>query len=302
MFTFLKRIIHYGWLNFQRQGSLSFATLFILVITLSLISWLFLSYETFQFLILKLQEKADISVYFKKEVLVDDILKLKSEISKRPEIKEVKYISKEKALEKFTEKHKENPILMESLKELGINPFLDSLNIKVFEFSQFEKISNFLENSHFKDLIEEIDYHQRKPIIEKIFSISSITNKIGISLILIFSLIAFLITFNTIRLAIYNSKEEISIMRLVGASNWFIRGPFLIQGIISAVLATLISIFLTFLICYFLAPKLEILFSGLNIFSYFTKNFWILISIQFAIAIALETISSLVATRKYLKI
>jgi len=271
--------------------------------TILLVSSLFLFKDISRFLISSFQEKADISVYFKSDTPELDILNLKEEISKIPEAKSVEYVSKEEALQEFTERHKDDPVLMESLEEVGGNPLLASLNIKAFEADQYQAISNFLDESpSYKNLIEKVDYYQRKSIIENIFSITSAFNKVGIGLSLILVMVAILVVFNTIRLAIINYREEIKIQRLVGASSWFIRGPFLVQGTISGIFSALICLLIFTLICWFFSPKLEILLTEPNLWSYFTASFWIIVLIQFATGIGLGVISSAIASRKYLKI
>jgi len=303
MFTLLRRIFRASWLNFKRNLGLSLATIFILLVTISLITSLFLFRKISQFLIADLEAKVDISVYFKEDAPEEEILKAEEKISKMPEVKEVEYVSREMAQEKFIQKHKDNPLLMASLQELGENPFLASLNIKAQKPEDYEIIANFLENSDFKDYIEQpIDYYQRKPIIDKLSLITSVVDKTGIGVSIILVFLSFLVAFNTIRLAIFNQREEISIMRLVGASNWFIRAPFLIQGIISGFFATLITIFISFLVCWFLGPKLEIFLPDFNLKNLFFQNFWVLFLIQLLSAMALSIFSSLIAMRRYLKV
>jgi cell division transport system permease protein len=303
MFTLFKRIFRASWLNFRRNIGLSLATIFILLITISLITYLFLFRQISQFLIAELEAKIDISVYFKEDSPEEEILKAEDELSKMSEVKEIEYISQEMAREKFIQKHKDNPLLMASLEEIGENPFLASLNIKAQKPEQYETLANFLENSDFKNYIEEpIDYYQRKPIIDKLSSITSVINKAGIGISIILVAISFLVAFNTIRLAIFNQREEISIMRLVGASNWFIRAPFLIQGIISGFFATLITVLIFFLICWGLGPKLEIFLPGFNLQNFFFQNFWILFSIQLLTGMGLSILSSFIALRRYLKV
>jgi len=299
MGTTLKRIIISGWQNFSRDGGIAVATIFILVMVIFLASTIFLSKDISQFLITSLQEKADISVYFKEFVLEDDILKIKEKLSQVPEVKNVEYVSKKEAIKRLVEKH---PQLKESVQETEGMLNLASLNVNVFEANQYQPVVNFLENSNFKDQIDGVDYYKRKPVIEKIFSLTSLFNKTGIFLSIILIITAILVTFNTIRLAILNSIEEIKIQRLVGASNWFIRGPFLAQGVISGFIAVLISALIFSLICWFLSPKIEFFFAGLNLFNLFIKNLWILLLIQFATGILLAVISSTIAIRKYLKV
>ena len=299
MIITLKRIFRAGWQSFSRDGGIAVATIFILVLAIFLVSTIFLSKDVSQFLIASLQEKADISVYFKEFVLEDDILKIEEKLSQVPGVKNVEYVSGEEAIKRLVEKH---PQLIESVQETEGMLKLAALNISVFEANQYQAVVNFLENSNFKDQIDGVDYYKRKPVIEKIFSLTSLFNKTGIFLSIILIITAILVTFNTIRLAILNSIEEIKIQRLVGASNWFIRGPFLVQGVISGFIAVLISALIFSLICWFLSPKIEFFFAGLNLFNLFIKNLWILLLIQFATGILLAVISSTIAIRKYLKV
>jgi len=301
MITSLKRVIRSGWLNFSRNSGLSVATIFIMVMTISLIASLFLLRDITQFLISSLREKVDISVYFKEDVSEEDILRFGEEIKKIPEVKDVEYVSRESALENFIQRYKDNQVIMESLVEVG-NPLVASLNIKAWDASQYIVVTNFLETSPYKNLIDKVDYYQRKPVIERIFSITSTINKTGILFSIILAIVAILVAFNTIRLAIYNSKEEISFMRLVGASDWFIRGPFLVQGAISGFAAALITLLIFTGALFFLSPKLEILFPGLNIFNFFIRSFGMFFLIQIFIGVGLGIVSSIIAIRKYLKV
>jgi len=301
MLISLKRIIRSGWLNFSRNKGLSLATIFIMVMTISLVTSLFLFRDISQFLISSLQEKVDISVYFKTATQEEDILQLREEIDKIPEVKNVEYVSRETALERFIQRYKDNQVIMESLAEVG-NPLLASLNIKAWEASQYITVTNFLETSSYKNLIDKVDYYQRKPVIERIFSITSTINKTGIGFSLILAIVAILVAFNTIRLAIYNSKEEISVMRLVGASNWFIRGPFLVQGAISGFAAALITLSIFTGALFFLSPKLEILLPGFNIFNSFIGSLGLLFLIQIFTGVGLGVVSSVIAIRKYLEV
>jgi len=284
---------------FRRQAGLSAATIFILVMTISLVTSLFLFEKTSRLMISQLQEKVDISVYFKKETLEDDILQIKDEIAKIPQVKDVEYVSHETALAELLARH---PELAESTRETEGLLNLASLNIQASQASQYAAISDFLENASFRNSIEKVDYYQRKPVIDRIFSLTSTINLTGFVLSLLLALIAFLVAFNHVKLAIFSSREEIAIQRLVGASNWFIRGPFLVQGVISGFFAILIALFISFPLLFFLGPKMEILFPGLNLFSLFTANFFLILLLQFFTGIGLGIISSLIAMRKYLEV
>jgi len=305
MFTSIKRIFKSGWQSFSRDGDIAAANIFIMTMTILLATSLFLFKDISQILISAIREKADISVYFKTAAQEEDILNIQGELSKIPEVKDVEYVSKEKALEDFIQRHKDNQVLMGSLEEVGGNPFLAALNVRAFEPSQYQAVVNFLDATLepvYQNLIEKVDYYQRKPVIERIFALTSGAGKVGISLSIVLAIVAILVAFNTIRLAILNQAEEIKIQRLVGASNWFIRGPFLVQGAISGIISTLISLLIFALICWFLGPKIEFLFSGLNVWKFFTGNFFTIILIQLSTGILLGAISSSIAIRKYLKV
>lgn len=302
MITLIRRTLKSGWKNFSREKSLIFANIFILVLAITTLTSLFILKDASQFLIASIEEKVDISVYFKLEAPEEEILKLKDDVAKIPEVKEVKYISQEEALASFVNKHKDDPVLIQSLEEVGANPFSASLNISAFEASQYQAIADFFNNSTVTNLVEKVDYYKRKPVIEKIFSFVSSMSMLGIGLSLLLIIIAVSITFNTIRLAIYSSREEIKIQRLVGASNWFIRGPFLVQGAISGFFAFLICLVLFSLLSWIFGPKTEFLFPGFNLLTFFLANFWVIVFIQLASGVGLGVISSSFAVRKHLKI
>ncbi len=299
MLTPLKRVIRSGWSAFRRQAGLSAATIFILVMTIALVTSLFLFEKTSRLMISQLQEKVDISVYFTRETLEDDILQIKDEIAKIPQVTDVEYVSHEIALAELLARH---PELAESTRETEGLLNLASLNIQAGQASQYAAISDFLENASFRNSIEKVDYFQRKPVIDRIFSLTSTINLTGFILSLLLALITFLVAFNHVKLAIFSSREEIAIQRLVGASNWFIRGPFLVQGVISGFFAILITLFIFFPLLFFLGPKMEILFPGLNLFELFTANFFLILFLQFFTGIGLGIISSLIAMRKYLEV
>ncbi|MDO8601285.1 MAG: permease-like cell division protein FtsX [bacterium] len=302
MIDSFKRIISLGWRGLTGEGSQVFATIFILTVAILLVSSLFLSGRVSQFLINSLESKADISVYFKDTALEEDITQVQDELAKIPEVKEVTYVSKDQALEEFKKRYENNQVLMDSVRELGGNPFLASLRIQAKESSQYQSIAAYLDNLNLAEIIEKVDYSQRQNVIERIFSITSFLGKTGILFSLILVVIAILITFNTIKLAIYNFQEEVKIQRLVGASNWFIRGPFLAQGAIAGIISAFISLLVLFFVAWLFSPKVQVFLPDLNIFKMFWSNFGFIFLIQFAVGIALGTISSLIAIRKYLKI
>jgi cell division transport system permease protein len=302
MLISIKRIIRSSLLNFWRQGGLSFATCFILVMAISLLASLFFFKDLTDYAISGLKDKVDVSVYFKKDSQEADILKIKDEIAQIPEVKSIEYISKDQALEEFVRIHQGDPTLIDSITEVGENPLLASLSIKAWQLDQYEKVSEFISGLQESSLVEKVDYYQRKPIIERIAVLTSNMKMAGLIASIFLSIVAILVTFNTIRLAIINQKEEISIQRLVGASNWFIRGPFLAQGTLSGIVSALVAFSLFALTAWIVTPKVAFLFSDLNIFEIFLSNLWTIFGIEIVSGVVLGTVSSMFAIRRYLKV
>ena len=302
MLISFQRVVRSGWEKFVRDKSSSGAALFVMVIVLTIATMLFLLQGAASFMIVGLQESVDISTYVKDTATGEEVAQLKEELESIPEVKEVSYVSKEQALESFVELHKQDEVILESLEIVGQNPLLASLSIKAFTADQYPAISAYLENTPLASIVSDVDYFDRAPVIEKLATVTGGIQSIVLLVTLFVAFIAILVAFNTIRLTIYSSRDEIEIMRLVGASNWFIRGPFIIQGMVVGVLATLIATLLFFPLTLFVGLKLQTFAPGFNLFQYFTANLlWILL-LQFTVGIGLGTASALVAIRKYLKV
>ena len=304
MLTSFRRILKAGWQNFCRQGSLTFVTVFMMVVTISLVTGLFIFQRTAHFLVGELQNKADISVYFKEGTPPDDIFKVQDELSKQfpSEISDIKYISSQEAYKNFIDKHQQDPNYMEALEVVEINPFLSHLNIRAKQMSQYEAISQFFNKESAKDIVEKVDYYSRKPVIEQLFSLAANINILGIIITIILGLAAILVTFNTVRLAIFSQKSEIGIMRLVGAKNGFIQGGFLFQGILCGFLAAIITFILFYGVLRFLSPSLKNLLAEINVYHFFYGHLLVIFLLQALTGIGLGAISSFIAVKKYLKV
>jgi len=302
MFPILKRLVSWAVKEISRNKGMFSSTLFVLIISTTLVGSLFLLKGATDFVVDLLENKADITVFFNENATDDEIAKVQEQLSKIPQVKDVKYVSKEEALSSFKEKHKDDPDILKSLEEVGSNPFLPHLDVKAWKASQYEQITNFINMSPAKDVVEKIDYYQNKSLINRIFSISRNIKVFYAFLILISTILAVSVTFSAVRLAIYDSREEISIMRLVGASNWFIRGPFAIQGIILGIISAIISLAILGIMAYLLTPKIAFFAPGFNLAQYFKVHFLGLLSIEFLFSIILSTVLNLIAVRRYLKI
>jgi len=305
--TNFKRVLTAGFLNFWRNGWVSLATVLIMVITLSAVGSLFFGKNILLTVLDQLQDKVDVTVYFRTEAEEPEVLFLKDSLSELSEVKSIEYISKEEALVAFKDRHAENNLIIQSLDELSDNPLGASLNIKAKDPSQYESIARFLESglpaqANVFSSIDKINYKQNKVVIDRLANILQASRKLGagVSFALIF--VALLVTFNTIRLAIYTNKEEIKIMRLVGASNRYIRSPFVVEGVFYGLVSAIVTMILFYPLTLWLGPLSERFFGGINVFHYYLNNFGQLFLILSAVGIALGTFSSWIATRRYLKV
>ncbi|OGD31041.1 hypothetical protein A2W39_01075 [Candidatus Azambacteria bacterium RIFCSPHIGHO2_01_46_10] len=297
-----QRIIKSGAVSFWRNVWLSTAAVAIMVLNLFVISSFLLGNVVADSLLNSLENKIDISVYFKQDTEEKDILSVRSELMSLGEIKDVNYVSADEALSQFKERHKGNSILLQSLEEVGDNPFEAALSVKTKQASQYEAVSLFLENGKYKNLIDGVDFRQNQAMIDKLTYIVGASRKVGGVVSLTFIFIAVLVTFNTIRLAIFSAKEEISVMRLVGASNWFIQGPFMVEGILYGLVASLVTMLIFAPVLSNIAPYLYNFTQSVDIWQYFKDNFWALAALQTAIGVSLGTLSSFIAIRRYLKV
>ncbi|MCX6720483.1 MAG: permease-like cell division protein FtsX [Candidatus Staskawiczbacteria bacterium] len=304
MFTNFKRILGFAFNDFNRNKGISIAAVFVLTITILLVTSLFFFHGITSYLTTQIQNKIDITAYFVDDTSEADILGVKDEILKMSSsIKNIEYISKDQALAFFNEKHQDNPILAKALQEVGGNPFLPSLNITTNgDPVQYASIADVLQTSDFSKLINKVDFSQKKDTIEKIYSITKNINIFGLILGIILILIAISVVFSTIKLVIENSRDEISTMKTVGASDWFIRGPFVMQGIIYGIIAFLICIFISAVSAYLLASKIQIMLPGFNIFSYFLTNWWIFVLIQLGFGIGVGVISAMIVVKRHLEV
>ena len=302
MIITLKRIIKSGLVSFWRNGWLSTAT--VLIMTIALIVWttLFLSNVVLTSVLSVLSEKVDISVYFNLGAKEQDIIALKSNLEGMSDVAKIDYVSQENALEIFKKRHSGDEILLKSISELDNNPLEASLNILAKDTSKYDSIVSLLGKDQYKSLISKINYSENRMAIDRLSYIIKILREGGLLASLIFGFIAFLVAFNTVRLAIYSSREEITIMKLVGASNWFVRGPFLTEGIVHGLVASMFSFMIIVPGVSFLGPKLFNFLPEINLTQYFYNNFFIILSIQTAAGVVLGVFSSWVAVRKYLKV
>ena len=297
-----KRIFEVGWLNFKRNSYVSFGTTGVMALVLLLFAGLMVVNYISSQIVAGLETKVDVSVYFKGEASEEEIMAVKTDLERQSAVKQVSYISKNQALDEFKERHAGDALIQESLAELSDNPLQASLNVRANDSTQYASIVNFVEGNKFRPIIDKINFYENEAVIGRVQSISDGLRNWGLLATLVLAFIAVLVTFNTIRLTIYNQKQEIEIMRLVGGSAWHIKAPYLIEGAIYGVFAAVIATVVFYPAIWFISSKIGVLMPGISLIGYFGANAYQFIPLLLVAGVALGVISSSVAIRRFLKV
>jgi cell division transport system permease protein len=305
--TKLRRVTRTGFFNFWRNGTVSLASVLVMMVTLSVIMFITFSGVILDRSLGELRNKVDINVTFVTTAPEEDILAIKSSLESLPEVSVVTYISREAALEAFKERHQNDQAILTALTELGDNPLGASLNVKAKDPAQYQSVAEFLQGKNILSkegvsIVDRINYFQNKVAIDKLTGIIDAADRLGFAVTVFFIAISILIAFNTIRLTIYIARDEISVMRLVGASNTYVQGPFIVVGIIYGVVATILTLIVFLPLTYWLGTATESFFIGVNIFNYYLTHFPQIFLIILSSGVAIGAVSSSLAIRKYLRI
>ncbi len=306
MWITFKRIMRAGVLNFWRNGVVSLSTILVMVVALSMIGSTLLISAFLNSALTELKDKVDVNVYLTPGASEDNILSLKATLEALTEVASVEYVSEEQVLENFKTRHENDQLTLSALDEIGGNPFGGVLNIKAKDPAQYESVERFLEqdsalSTQGKSIIERTNYEKNQIAIERLSGLIAGVQKIGLVVIIALVVISILITFNTVRLAIYTAREEIAVMRLVGARNFYARGPFLVEGVLYGVAAACIATGLFYPVTLWLKQGTTNIYNGIDLFQYYVANFNQIFIILLGVGILLGAVSSYLAVRKYLK-
>lgn len=301
-----KRILRTGFVQFWRNGVVSLSAVLVMVITLFVIGTVIFSSAMLKQSLVAIEEKVDINVYFIPSAVEEEVLKIKTSLETLPEVDYVEYVSRDVALENFRERHKGDEKTLEALSELDENPLGAVLNIKAKEASQYEGVANFLEQNYptgsGASIVERVNYFQNKQAIDRLGQIIEAGEKLGAIITVIFIVISILITLNTIRLAMFISKDEINVMKLVGASGNYITGPFLVTGAMYGLVSSILTLIIFWPLTFWLGPTTERFFVETNIFDYYVSSFFEMFLIIVGSGIFIGAVSSFLAIKRYLRL
>jgi cell division transport system permease protein len=300
------RIITTGMVNFVRNAWLAIAAMAVMVVTLTIVLFSIIANQTFNNTIQQITSKIDVSVYLKDEITEEQTKELIEDIRDLPNTERVTYVSKDDVLKKYLAQNADNPELLSAVSATD-NPLPATIQIKPEDLNKIDDIRKFLSQKDVAALqSDEPSYSgDRKEAIDKITHATNIMQQAGVVAVLVFALISVLIIFNTIQMAIFNRRDELTIMRLLGASTGYIRGPFVVESIIYGILSAVLSILLIHTM--FVAANSTLQATSLGLLDinysseYFKEHFWILLALQLGVGILIGAVSSTVATHRYLK-
>ncbi len=297
----LWRTFKEGMTNFRRNGWLSFATITILSLALFIISLAGLITIGTQLIVSNLENRISITVSFNPDVTESRILEVKQYLERAREIESIDFVSRDQALETFLSNNGNDPVIRQAIDEIGENPLLASLVVRSKNQSDYEKIAKFLETSPYQTDINRINFEKNRRIFEKLNYIGEAARKFGLALGVAFGVIAVLITFNTIRITIYSHRQEFEIMRLVGASNLYVRMPYVFEGILYGLFAGVTAVALVALSAYGLAGFTKGAFPQGDMFQVFVAYLPTIMVSTICLGVFLGVISSFIAIHRYLK-
>jgi cell division transport system permease protein len=304
--TSFRRIVRSGFLNFWRNAVVSFSAIFVMTVALFVIGATMLSSVFLQETLRSIQEKVDINVYFSPTAKAEDILAIRTSVEKMSQVSKVEYISRDQAIEDFKKKHENDYLLQAALNELSDNPLGAILNIRAKNPSEYESIAQYLnkekDDTNQEGLITKVNYAQHKVIITKLNNTIKAVEKFSFATLLVLICIAIVITFNTIRIAIYASRDEIAIMRLIGASNMFVRGPFIVEGVLCGIVASIAATLLFYPVTIWIQGATVEFYGGIDLFAYYISNLPQIFLILLVSGMVLGAVSAAFAVRKYLRI
>jgi cell division transport system permease protein len=302
-----KRVARYGFVGFLRNGFVSLSAILILTITLFVAAALLISGAALRSVLTDLTSKVDVTVYMTTGATADQIQQIETSLQALPEVQSVTYISADQALAAFQARHANDQLTMQALQELPDNPLGASLQVRAKDTSQYATIAQFLTAQQSSgngagSAIDKVNYTQNETAIGHLTNIIQTSKQLGIAIALVLAFASLLIAFNTIRLAIYTSRDEIGIMNLVGAGHWYVRGPFMIAGVLYGLISGIIVLALLYPLCAWIGPSSEQFLGTFNVFTYYITSFGLLFVVVMGSGIALGTLSSYLAVRRYLNI
>lgn len=301
------RMCRYGINNFSRNAWLTIAATAVMTITLLVVFVTLAARNVLVDTVDEIRDKVDMSIYVKTDIKDTDVKKIQTDLEKLSSVRAVTYVSPKQARESFAEQNKSDAGTLDALNE-ATNQFPGTFRISPVDINDTSELRNFVETN--ETVKKNLDPNrepsfagERKSAIENIGRWVEFAERAGLVASAIFIAISSLIVFNTIRMAIFNRKDEIQMMKLIGADRNFIRGPFVVEAVVYGFIAAIIATILGVVILYASAEKL--LSYGVlvdNTINFVTTYIGFVLLTMIFMGAVIGVVSSLLATRRYLKI
>jgi cell division transport system permease protein len=244
------------------------------------------------------EKQPQMIVFFKNDVTNERIDEVKSALQDTGKVASIDYTSKEEALEFYKKQTGNDPALTQNISS---NIFMASLDVSPKELKDIDSLAEVVKDKKFEQFIDEVSYPRN--VTDRLVSWTSTGRLVGLGLIVFLVLVSFLIMLVTIGLNIASYKDEISVMRLVGASNWYIRGPFVLEGIIYGVVAAILAVGIVYMTLPWVQPRLQSWFTGIQIFPIqVVPVMGGLLLFEIGLGMLLGIVGSVVAMRRSLKV
>ncbi len=297
------RIFKFAFQDLVRNLGLSFMTVFILILMLLSVNTLWSLNVLTKESVRLVKQEINVSFYLTAEATDRNVKEVTAYIKSFPEVVETQILTREQVLDSFKIRHQVSTEVLQALSELGGNPFGPTIIVKTKEPEDYKKIIQALNVPEYEHLIEGKSFEGHEEALDRIQAITNRIEKVGLGVTLLFALISFLIIFNTIRVAIYSQRAEISIKRLVGANNWFIRGPYLVESVIFTVLSISATMIIVLFASRWVDRYLGVVFpSSFSLTNYYQSHMLYLFGIQTLAVLILTMLSSSLAMRRQLKV
>jgi len=303
MMVQLWRVMTAGTRNFLRNAWLSTAATVVMTVTLMIIVTSFVTTTALNATIKQITDKLDVSIYLNDNITQPQLQDLEHQLEAVPNVAAVQYVSKSQALAAFRTENASDQSLLQAVSETN-NPLPASLNIKAKDPNNLDSIAAVISEPNVKALQSDAPSYSgdRKATIDKIASVSRFIKRAGLIGSVVFVVISTLIIFNTIRMAIFTRRDEIEIQQLVGATKWFIRGPFLFEAALYGIVAAVIALFLSYGVVVGVLPKASSYIDVNGVVSLFRSYPVAIVLVEMLIGVAIGTLSSLLAMSRYLKL
>jgi len=301
----VQRIFREGLVTFWRNKLVSFSALLVMTLSLMMLSSLIFLNGVMEFSLSQLEDRVDVNIYFLPDTNESEITDLQGRIELIPEVRDVVYVSREQALVDFEERHSDNELITRSLDELGDNPLGASLNIRAQESTQYQAIVKAIESEPAvvdNGIVEHINFYDNKSLIDRLNQFGSVARLVAYAIMIFLAVIAILVIMATMRIAIYGSRGEITIKRLVGAEHRYIRGPFLTIGGLYGLFSAILTMIVLYPITSWVGSSTKTFFGGMDIFNFYILNAPQIFLMILGAGIILGILSSSLAIRKHLNV